>query len=160
MPDLATRRPIMTAAELQSHHLTAHGRDYSRSDDGYDDMEVNGKKGWRALSGWGQDGWDLGNWPYVVISHGDKADGDGKYRLLSVCEGDHDVYAFDSPEDREAATDYLFIWYGLAKEYDTWEAEGLTCDKREALDAGALRVPERFRGPFSWKRIDANDKEG
>lgn len=156
MPDTPTR-PIMTRDELQSHHLTAYGRDFGQSDDGYDDMEANdGRKGWRSVAGWGRDGWDLGEWPYVVVSHGTLAgDGPGKYRLLSVCEGDHTVYAFDSPDDRDAATDYLFVWYGVSREYDTWMAEGLTYDSREALDVGTLRVPERFRGPFSWARAEA-----
>lgn len=160
MPDTFTdpyspTRPIMTAAELLTHHLTAFGRDYTVSCDGWDDMEANGAKGWRSVSAWGRDGWDLADWPYVVISHGTlKADGPGKYRLLSVCEGDHTVYTFDTPADRDAATDYLFIWYGVGRSYDEWVAEGLTDDKRAALDAGALRVPVRFRGPFSWARMD------
>lgn len=168
MPDLTTdfytpTRPVMTRDELAAHHLTAFGRDYSQSCDGYDDMDVNGRKGWHSIAGWGRDGWDLADWPYVVISHGTlEHDVPGKYRLLSVCEGDHTVYAFDTPEDRDAATDYLFIWYGVGRSYDDWVAEGLTYDKREALDAGALGIPVRFRGPFSWARLEhphTTDKE-
>ena len=151
-------RPIMTRDELAAHHVTSYGRDFTQSDDGYDDMEVNERKGWKAIPVWGRDGYNLGEWPYVVISHGTRkvdAPGPGRYRLLSVCEGDHEVYAFDSVADRDAATDYLFVWYGLGKGYDTWEVKGLTgAGKREALDAGTLRVPISLRGPFSWARCD------
>ena len=80
---------------------------------------------------------------------------EGAYEMRSTVEGDTDVYRFATQEDRLAAIDYLFIWYGLGEDYDSWTVEGLTHDKREALDAGTLRVPERFRGPFSWERLDA-----
>lgn len=146
-------RPIMTAEELRRHHVDAHGRDYSRADDGFDEMENNSEEGWRPVAGWGLDGWHLGEWPYAVISH--RTVSADRFELLSVVEGDHDRYSFETEADRESAIDYLFLWYGLGKEYDRWTAEGLTPDKREALDAGTLRVPNRFRGPFSWARLDA-----
>jgi hypothetical protein len=170
-------RPIMTRAELAKHKVDSAGRDYRLSCDGYGDMEVASKQGWHAVSGWGRDGWDLGDWPYVVISvrnrehPGYVIDGfhiplvtggeDSKpamiYELRQTVEGDTETYRFDSLEDREAAIDYLFVWYGLGREYDTWEVAGLTYDKREALDAGTLRVPERFRGPFSWARCESEE---
>ncbi len=142
-------RAIMTRAELVAHKATSSGRDYSRSDDGYGDMEVASSEGWHAISGWGQDGWDLGDWPYVVISTRDHST---SFQMRQTVEGDTDVYYFDSTEERNAAIDYLFIWYGIGHEYDKWQAAGLT--SREALDAGTLRVPEEFRGPFSWSRVD------
>lgn len=145
-------RPIMTAAELASHKTDAHGRDYSRSDDGYGDMEVAATEGWSAISCWGSDGWDLGDWPYVVISirirNAPLGGDDTKYQVRQTCEGDTTVWTFDKPEDCRAAIDYLFIWYGLSRGYDEWAVEGLTDDKRDGLDAGALRVPEKFRGPY------------
>jgi hypothetical protein len=141
----------MTRDELAAHKATSYGRD-DRSDDGFDDMEINERRKWATLSGWGQDGWDIGEWPYVVISHRTK---DDKYQLLQVCEGDHEVYTFDTEADRDAATDYLFIWYALGKDYSGWDAEGLTHDEREALDAGTLAVPDKYRGPFSWARCNA-----
>lgn len=36
-------------------------------DDGYDWME-HLPKGWRVVSSWGEDGWDLGSWPYVIVA--------------------------------------------------------------------------------------------
>jgi hypothetical protein len=133
-------RPVMTATELAEHHADRHGRDYRLSDDGYGDMEVNEKRGWHTLSSWGADGWDLGSWPYVVLSVRDK---DGRFELLSVCEGDHDSYSFDSLEDRDAALDYLFLWYAAGKRWApiVWE-------QRDALDKGEITVDNKFRGPF------------
>lgn len=165
-------RPIMTRAELASHEVGQHGRDYSRSDDGWDDMEVAAEDGWHAVSGWGRDGYDLGDWPYVVISVRDTAtaspgtsyDRAQRYQMRQTVEGDTTVYAFRTPEDRAAAIDYLFIWYGIGREYEEWAVLGVpsTYDAqaggyhaRHALDAGTLRVPEQLRGPFSWKRLDA-----
>lgn len=153
-------RAIMTAGELDAHKITTEGRDYRLSDDGYDDMDVAARTGWLAVSGWGHDGWDLGDWPYVVVSvrnmGGDRVPDHAQgYQLRITVEGDSTVYRFDSLADREAAIDYLFVWYGLGHDYESWTDEGLTSDKRSALDAGTLRVPVRFRGPFSWARSES-----
>lgn len=161
------QRPVMTRDELQRHHTSRYGRDYSRSDDGYDDMEVAAESGWIAVPGWGLDGWDLGDWPYVAISVRNRELNPAKrYQLLTVVEGDHDVYTFASQEDRAAAIDYLFIWYGIGKSYEDWEPLGLNqvwqdgalvSDTRALLDAGELPIPARVRGAFSWGRVRAEE---
>ena len=38
-------------------------------DEGYERMEFAPRLGWTAISSWGLNGWDLGNWPYVVVYH-------------------------------------------------------------------------------------------
>lgn len=165
-------RPIFTSAELRAHRIRSHGRDYNVSDDGYSDMTVASGEGWSAISAWGSKGWDLGEWPYVVIStrpHDSRScdpicvhagdtgtDFCRRFEMRQTVEGDTDVYAFESESDRAAAIDYLFVWYGLGSEYDDWTAEGLTPDKRSALDEGTLRVPLSHRGAFSWARLDAD----
>lgn len=140
-----TMRPLMTSAELATHKAESHGRDYRLSDDGYGDMEVGAKRGWVAVSAWGHDGWDLGDWPYVVIS---TRDHDGQFQVQQVVEGDHDLYSFENEDDRNAAIDYLFLWYGQSRSRPPVEVD------REALDAGAVVVDDKYRGPFSWKRLD------
>lgn len=151
-----TLRPIMTAAELEEHRVGSHGRDYSRSDDGYDDMDVAAGQGWSAISGWGRDGYDLGEWPYVVISVRDRAvtpadvaRRGARFEMRQTVEGDTTVYAFRVPEDRAAAIDYLFVWYGIGRDYEEWAVLGVT--SREGLDAGTLRVPVELRGPYRGK---------
>lgn len=163
-------RPIMNRDELAIHEIVQHGRDYSKSDDGYGDMEVASTEGWHALAGWGRDGWDLGDWPYVVISKRDlhgtaQAITDisqalaGPFQMRQTIEGDTTVYGFMNVEDRDAAIDYLFIWYALGmehKRFPEFVAAGLTDGVlRAQLDAGTLDVPELLRGPFSFERLEA-----
>ena len=143
-------RKLMDSAELATHHVSDYGRDYSQSDDGYGDIEADRKLGWQALSAWGSDGWDLGEWPYVVISIRDFSGSitPDRFDLLSVCEGDHTVYSFASVEDRNAALDYLFLWY-MARNSE--RILGFAID-REALDRGEVTVEEKYRGPYRANR--------
>lgn len=129
----------MTAAELAEHKTGEHGRDYTVSCDGYDDMEQAAAQGWHVLSNWGRDGWDLGDWPYVAISVRTVK---GKWQVQQVCEGDHTMYEFASEADRDRAIDYLFLWYAADK---FWAP--LKWEDRERLDRGELDVEYRFRGP-------------
>jgi hypothetical protein len=140
MMTYAPTRPIMGRDELLTHHHRAHGRDYTVACDGYEDMEAAEKRGWRSLYSWGADGWDLGDLPYVSIQIAER---DGKFLLQSICEGDHDLYAFDTAEDRDAALDYLFLWYAAGKRWAP-----LTHEQREALDAGGFEVEPQYRGPY------------
>jgi hypothetical protein len=146
-------RPVMTRDELAAHRVAAHGRDYSRSDDGYGDVEVAESEGWKVIAGWGADGWDLGSWPYVAISVRDRAETPelrlrgAKYELQQVVEGDHDLYRFDSEEDRTAAIDYLFLWYAAGEDWAP-----LTYEDRARLDVGKLDVDPKFRGPYRRDR--------
>ena len=140
-------RPVMGAEEFNAHRVKRYGRDYAVSDDGFDDMAVARSRGWTTHSSWGRDGWDLGTWPYVSIHlrvH------DGRYEVLTIVEGDHDVYSFDSEADQHAAMDYLFLWYAADQAWcPVRGSEG-----RQALDAGTAVVDVRFRGPFSPARLD------
>lgn len=151
-----TTRSVMNAAELTTHRVSASGRDYARSSDGYDDMAVANEQGWRAISSWGREGWDLGRWPYVVISTrrtgrpvvgNDHAEG-RPFQMRQTIEGDTTVYAFATEADREAAIDYLFQWYAAGEPWSvcTWET-------RSQLDFGTVEVPAEWRGPFSWERL-------
>ncbi len=142
-------RPIMTRDELAQHHVKDHGRNYLLSDDGYGDMEVAERQGWHAIPSWGRDGWDLGNWPYVAIY---TRETDGKFEMQQVVEGDHSVYSFDSAEDREAAIDYLFLWYAAGNSQH-WAP--ITTDQREMLDIGyPLVIPAKWRGPYRADRSE------
>jgi hypothetical protein len=134
-------RPLMNAAELSEHEVTQYGRNYAESDDGYSDMAVEEDRGWHSIGGWGRNGWDLGNWPYVVIYRRNL--GAGKFGVMQICEGDRTVYHFGSEADRDAAIDYLFLWYAAGEDWAP-----LTYADRARLDAGELTVDEKFRGPY------------
>lgn len=134
-------RPIMTAAELKAHYVGANGRNYAESDDGYSDMAAEAGRGWSNVSSWGADGWDLGDWPYVSFQV--KHEG-ASFLLQQIVEGDRSRWAFDSRDDLYAAIDYLFLWYAAG---ESWAP--LTYEQRNALNAGTLRIPEQFRGPYA-----------
>lgn len=139
MTEQATAYVPMTREELASHRNFSHGRDWTVSGDGYDDMEQAGKRRWHAEANWGRDGWNLGSWPYVAIYLRDTGDA---YELQQIVEGDHDVYVFDSAQDRERAVDYLFLWYAAGQ---SWAPLGY--EDRDALDRGELTVDAKWRGP-------------
>lgn len=145
----APERPIMTRDELATHHVRDYGRNYAESDDGYSDMAAEEKRGWRAQASWGQDGWNLGDWPYLVLyvreasGRFEPHDEAGRWELLSICEGDRSLYRFVTQRDRFAALDYLFLWYSAGEEWSP-----ITRENRAALDAGTLRIEDRFRGPY------------
>lgn len=108
------------------------------TDDGYDFMHEHAiPAGWRAVSSWGRDGWDLGDWPYVCIYHHDYA---GAYWFLSYCEGDLTAYRFDTLDQLHAHTDDTarFYWEHFFRDRGPDNLDG----------------PEA-RGPFSWARLDA-----
>jgi hypothetical protein len=149
MASSTTARPIMNAAELSKHQVQQYGRDYSESCDGYEDMEAEEGRGWHALANWGRDGWDLGTWPYVMIyvrttsGRFEPHDPGGRHELMQIVEGDRTVYRFVTEADRNAAIDYLFLWYAADKHWAP-----ITCDQREALDIGyPLAIGDKWRGP-------------
>lgn len=134
-------RPLMTRDELASHQGASYGRDYAESGSGWEDMEAEENRGWHAVASWGRDGWNLGDWPYVAL-YTRVSVGKG-YELMQIVEGDRTAWAFDSPGDRDAAIDYLFLWYAAGQ---SWAP--LSYDDRAKLDAGELTVDEKFRGPY------------
>jgi hypothetical protein len=127
--------------ELAKHKFSEHGRNYALSCDGYEDMGVAEKQGWSAVANWGRDGWDLGEWPYVVMytrttsGRFEPHPTEGRWELQQITEGDHTLYRFVTEADREAAMDYLFLWYAAGKHWAP-----LRYEDREQLDAGGFEV--------------------
>lgn len=155
----ARRRPVMNQAELQGHAANSYGRDYSESDEGYGDMQAEQKRGWKVVSGWGRDGWDMGDWPLVSVLtrqvKPDPAHGVGtRFQVMTIVEGDRSVYTLDTVVDQEAALDYLFLWYSAGEDWSP-----VTYDNREQLEAGQLDVADKFRGWFSWARVEMTRDE-
>ena len=109
-------------------------------DDGYDRMTTAAQRGWDAVSAWGSQGWDLGEWPYAVIFHRTR---DGANELAENVEGDVTMYSYPTRALRDRATDAMafFHWHLHAEE---WVA-GL---------ANAEDMPATLCGPFSRERGD------
>jgi hypothetical protein len=108
-------------------------------------MEAARGRGWSAVPSWGLDGWDLGAWPLVVISHRRSAD---DFELAYDVEGDITVYRYPTRVLRDAATDCLAFWHWKHDDED-W-VDGVEC-----VDAD----PDRLRGSFSWERLRRHQPE-
>jgi len=69
-------------------------QDGSRGYDWIEDLQ-----GWHALPYWGSKGWELGNWPYVIAAVCRASA--PIWGLATYIEGDTELWAFESREDRE-----------------------------------------------------------
>lgn len=107
--------------------------------EGYERMELRAPAKWRPISSWGRDGWDLGDWPYVVISW---RESEG-HELLYDVEGESTVYLYPTPELRTQATDELALFYWRAHS-ESW-VEGI-----ESVE----QMPAFLRGPYSSTRSE------
>jgi hypothetical protein len=115
-------------------------------DDGYDFIQAAERGGWRTVAGWGEDGWDLGDWPYVVFVFREVVDEDGK-RFQRACyvEGDIRVESFATAQAREEATDVSAAFY--------WRRASKSSIGKELYEACQTTpedepLPARFRGPY------------
>ena len=101
---------------------------------GYEWIEASERRGWRALSSWGADGWDLGDWPYVIISVRDFS-ADHRYELCEYCEGDLTIHTFSTLLARQQAIDTIAHGWWRRRE-ELWYVEG----------------DPRFNGPYRSRR--------
>ncbi|MDQ0733537.1 hypothetical protein, partial [Arthrobacter sp. B1I2] len=83
-----TTETVTTADTNEAIEKVSVLRDYHENG-GYDWMELIEAEGWAVLGVWGCDGWDLGQWPYVMIAVTRTADTiGGLFGVASYCEGD------------------------------------------------------------------------
>jgi hypothetical protein len=108
-------------------------------DEGYDRMEFARGLGWKSVSSWGLNGWDLGSWPYVVVYHRSETE------LAVDVEGDIDIEEFATREERDRRTDEIAFFYWKTHEKEL--VEGTPSHEQ---------MPPNLRGAFSWSRLDAS----
>ena len=90
---------------------------------------------WTAVSCWGADGWDLGDWPCVVIYTRRRA---FRYELAYHVEGDVEAYSYATQGELYAAIDHLALFH--------WQAAGEPWARGvESSD----HMPGHLCGPFS-----------
>lgn len=107
-------------------------------DDGYELIGVGAENGWQAIGGWGSDGWDLGDWPYVIVLFRDR---EGIYERAVYLEGDIEITQWEDEAGRQASTDELAAFY--------WRAGG---DGPPDLTPEGEPLPPRLRGPYTkWR---------
>ena len=106
---------------------------------GYDWMELIEEHGWAVLSSWGCDGWDLGQWPYVMVAGIRTADSIGNlFGVATYCEGDvTTTYYRTHARQWDAITELAFF------SWKNGQAQG-PADLPEA----AAELPSRYRMPY------------
>jgi hypothetical protein len=107
---------------------------------GYDWMELIGEHGWAVIPSWGSDGWDLCNWPYVMVAATRTADSIGNlFGIATYCEGDVTTsYYRTQARQWDAITEYAFF------QWKSGQAPG-PADLPEA----AAELPSRYRLPYT-----------
>lgn len=115
---------------------------FEESGDGYDyiqQLEVTGK--WAAVGSWGLDGWDLGDWPYLVYFVSKQGD---QFCVRERCEGDLTTWTFATRAEMIAKLDETF-WWCVRNHPDRMGWTEPPAD---------LETNPRYRGPFSWDRLN------
>lgn len=111
--------------------------------DGYDWMSDIEEHGWGAVGLWGHDGYDLGQWPYVIIAVTSTEDTDGGtvYGVAQYTEGDVRCQWFRSKARAwEAITRHAF---------EHWKLSGSGPENLPELMAN---LPQEFREPVRIER--------
>lgn len=110
--------------------------------DGWDWMDELGPTPWVPVPLWGLDGWDLGEWPYVIVCICSPGSGTQAFGVATYVEGDLERQAYATRAEMIARVDEIAAFY--------WR---LSSRPPEVPPIGPL--PEELTGPFSWERLDA-----
>ena len=136
----AVSKKTVTVADTQEtiDGLTVLG-DYHMNG-GYDWMELIEEHGWAVLSSWGSDGWDLGQWPYVMVAVTRTADSIGNlFGIATYCEGDVTcTYYRTKARLWDAITEQAFF------SWRNGQAHG-----PDDLPEAAAELPSRYRQPYT-----------
>lgn len=107
--------------------------------DGYDWMDLINEHGWYAVSSWGEDGWDLGEWPLVVVAATSTADRSGNvYGLAVYVEGDVTCTFYRTQEAQRAE---------ITRHAHYWWMNRRAVDRPEGLTENIEDLPEKFKVP-------------
>ncbi|MBT2598038.1 hypothetical protein [Arthrobacter sp. ISL-72] len=132
-----TIKTVTTADTGETIHDVPVLVDYHMND-GYDWMDVISEHGWAVIPSWGCDGWDLGQWPYVMVAAIRTADEIGNlFGIATYCEGDVTCTFFRKKTQLwDAITEQAFF------HWKNGQAQG-----PEDLPVAAAELPSRYRMP-------------
>lgn len=106
--------------------------------DGYGWMDLIREHGWAAIPNWGADGWNLGQWPFVIVAATRTADGAGKlFGVASYRDGDV-TCTYYRTEARQ--------WDEITKHAHYWWKHGQAHAPAD-LPEDAAQLPGRYRQP-------------
>lgn len=108
--------------------------------DGYDWQDEVTRRGWATPGVWGSEGWNLGQWPYIIVATRTAETDTGMLHACAVyVEGDVDTRWFRQQER---------CWDAISTiAFDCWkrhEARGPRCLPEHADD-----MPDALRRPFT-----------
>ncbi|MGC0239535.1 hypothetical protein [Arthrobacter sp. SD76] len=141
--NVITTKTITTADTGEIIHDVPALVDYHMNG-GYDWMELIEEHGWAVLSSWGCDGWDLGQWPYVMVAVTRTADSIGNlFGVATYCEGDVTCYWF-----RTKARQWTEISEQAFLYWKNGQAQGPV-----DLPESAAELPSRYRMPYIVQNV-------
>lgn len=121
-----------------------HGAMSWPGDDGYDRMAWAENHGWKCISGWGRDGWDMLEWPYYcAYIWRDPA----VPKVATDCEGDIDIWTFQTREECVKHLDCLAFW--------KWHTNGDSWVEGMPMFGTWEEIPTHLRGPYSSDRHES-----
>jgi len=125
-----TAESIPAAVVLGDYHMN----------DGWDWMDLIGQHGWAAVNVWGCDGWDVGQWPYVIVAATRATDNTGElFGVATYCEGDvKTTYYRTQARQWDAITEAAF---------ESWKCGQATGPAD--LPLAAAELPSRYRIPYA-----------
>ncbi|WP_427175242.1 hypothetical protein [Arthrobacter sp. 92] len=108
--------------------------------DGYDWTELIEAEGWAVIPNWGSEGWDVGQWPYVMVAATRTADSIGNlFGVATYCEGDVSCTFYRGKVQQwEAITEQAFF------HWKNGQAHG-----PDDLPEAAAELPSRDRMPYT-----------
>lgn len=109
---------------------------------GWEWMDAVTNRGWTVLGMWGEDGYDLGQWPYIVVAIQAVRDDKGPlYGFALYCEGDVSTRWYRGLDAYfEAITEQAFFYWQLGQ-----------ADGPKNLPATAAKLAPEYRRPFGWQ---------
>ena len=103
-----------------------------RYGDGYNVIAFAEAQKWHAIPGWGKDGYDLGDWPYVIVFFRNR---NAQYDIAYYVEGDVTMYSAPTEEIRNAIVDEIAFFHWRGEEW----VQGY-----DSVD----QLPDELKGPY------------
>lgn len=106
--------------------------------DGYDWVDLIKEHGWAAIPNWGADGWNLGQWPYVIVAATRTADSTGNLFGVAIYRDGNVTCTYYRTEARQ--------WDEITKHAHYWWKNGQAHGPAD-LPEDPAELPSRHRQP-------------
>lgn len=102
-------RTIDTTARISEPNLPTD----DRSGDGYDYIDQAEAAGWTTIANWGEEGYDFGQWPYIIgfARAVDNGEGGRRFGFGLYVEGDTTTTYYDTAAECREAISRQAFWF-------------------------------------------------